>query len=63
MLMRNVSLCLCEVVQKCDYSSIWCEMKNNKFDFVIFFPVGAQSQWQRPTTPNYEGQPHALVGL
>ncbi|KAK2835691.1 hypothetical protein Q5P01_016175 [Channa striata] len=21
---------------------------------------GAQSQWQRPTTPNYEGQPHAL---
>uniref|UniRef100_A0A8C3G5B5 Transcription factor E2-alpha n=1 Tax=Cyclopterus lumpus TaxID=8103 RepID=A0A8C3G5B5_CYCLU len=23
--------------------------------------AGAQSQWQRPTTPNYEGQPHALV--
>uniref|UniRef100_A0A672YL68 Transcription factor E2-alpha n=1 Tax=Sphaeramia orbicularis TaxID=375764 RepID=A0A672YL68_9TELE len=23
--------------------------------------TGAQSQWQRPTTPNYEGQPHALV--
>ncbi|XP_071343630.1 transcription factor 3b isoform X2 [Trachinotus anak] len=22
--------------------------------------AGAQSQWQRPTTPNYEGQPHAL---
>ncbi|XP_029987781.1 transcription factor 3b isoform X2 [Sphaeramia orbicularis] len=22
--------------------------------------TGAQSQWQRPTTPNYEGQPHAL---
>uniref|UniRef100_A0A3B3Y807 Transcription factor E2-alpha n=1 Tax=Poecilia mexicana TaxID=48701 RepID=A0A3B3Y807_9TELE len=21
---------------------------------------GAQSQWQRPTTPNYEGQPHTL---
>ncbi|XP_041863075.1 transcription factor 3b isoform X3 [Melanotaenia boesemani] len=24
--------------------------------------AGAQSQWQRPTTPNYEGQPHALQG-
>uniref|UniRef100_A0A671WTL7 Transcription factor E2-alpha n=1 Tax=Sparus aurata TaxID=8175 RepID=A0A671WTL7_SPAAU len=23
--------------------------------------AGAQSQWQRPTTPNYEGPPHALV--
>ena len=23
--------------------------------------VSAQSQWQRPTTPNYEGQPHSLV--
>uniref|UniRef100_A0A4W6CL64 Transcription factor E2-alpha n=1 Tax=Lates calcarifer TaxID=8187 RepID=A0A4W6CL64_LATCA len=23
--------------------------------------AGAQSQWQRPTTPNYEGQPHALL--
>uniref|UniRef100_A0A7N5ZTU9 Transcription factor E2-alpha n=1 Tax=Anabas testudineus TaxID=64144 RepID=A0A7N5ZTU9_ANATE len=23
--------------------------------------AGAQSQWQRPTTPNYEGQPHTLV--
>ncbi|XP_030288826.1 transcription factor 3b isoform X2 [Sparus aurata] len=22
--------------------------------------AGAQSQWQRPTTPNYEGPPHAL---
>ncbi|XP_032382218.1 transcription factor 3b isoform X3 [Etheostoma spectabile] len=22
--------------------------------------AGAQSQWQRPTTPNYEGQPHTL---
>ncbi|XP_062279545.1 transcription factor 3b isoform X6 [Scomber scombrus] len=22
--------------------------------------AGAQSQWQRPTTPSYEGQPHAL---
>uniref|UniRef100_A0A8C6SVD9 Transcription factor E2-alpha n=1 Tax=Neogobius melanostomus TaxID=47308 RepID=A0A8C6SVD9_9GOBI len=22
--------------------------------------TGAQSQWQRPTTPSYEGQPHAL---
>ncbi|XP_068175024.1 transcription factor 3b isoform X2 [Antennarius striatus] len=22
--------------------------------------AGSQSQWQRPTTPNYEGQPHAL---
>ncbi|XP_023263805.1 transcription factor E2-alpha-like isoform X10 [Seriola lalandi dorsalis] len=22
--------------------------------------AGAQSQWQRPTTPNYEGQPHPL---
>ncbi|KAM4739300.1 transcription factor 3b isoform 8-T8 [Anableps anableps] len=22
--------------------------------------TGAQSQWQRPTTPNYEGQPHTL---
>uniref|UniRef100_A0A665WJ18 Transcription factor E2-alpha n=1 Tax=Echeneis naucrates TaxID=173247 RepID=A0A665WJ18_ECHNA len=22
--------------------------------------AGGQSQWQRPTTPNYEGQPHAL---
>ncbi|XP_057696294.1 transcription factor 3b isoform X4 [Corythoichthys intestinalis] len=22
--------------------------------------AGAQSQWQRPTTPNFEGQPHAL---
>ncbi|KAJ3599430.1 hypothetical protein NHX12_033393 [Muraenolepis orangiensis] len=22
--------------------------------------TGAQSQWQRPTTPTYEGQPHAL---
>nr|XP_043899725.1 transcription factor 3b isoform X4 [Solea senegalensis] len=22
--------------------------------------AGAQSQWQRPATPNYEGQPHAL---
>ncbi|XP_054458531.1 transcription factor 3b isoform X2 [Anoplopoma fimbria] len=25
--------------------------------------AGAQSQWQRPTTPNYEGQPHALNKL
>ncbi|XP_030288829.1 transcription factor 3b isoform X5 [Sparus aurata] len=25
--------------------------------------AGAQSQWQRPTTPNYEGPPHALSKL
>ncbi|XP_071388340.1 transcription factor 3b isoform X2 [Centroberyx affinis] len=25
--------------------------------------AGAQSQWQRPTTPNYEGQPHTLNKL
>lgn len=31
--------------------------------FSMFPSVGAQSQWQRPTTPNYEGQSHTLVCL
>lgn len=38
MLIRNVSLCVCAVFQKCDYSSIWCEMKNYQFEFSNISP-------------------------
>lgn len=35
--------------------------KNLAIFLIAVLSIGAQSQWQRPTTPNYEGQSHTLV--
>ncbi|KAF3834952.1 hypothetical protein F7725_027510 [Dissostichus mawsoni] len=57
---EKMILCMFNVLQFRNVSAAPSAVGLGINTFPIFLPAGAQSQWQRPTTPNYEAQPHTL---